>query len=436
MNNKKSNNPFYQNIEDDKNYFQQKNEKKSRKTNNPFYPSIENNTQQEPNKPIYQPIENEIDKSNYPAIEEEKEIIEINDGFSEQIKIFEKISSKITNFFKPKSIELSEDEKKKKIGIAITTLIIIVLIISTYYFLIYEPSQQKLEQAQNDKLNELHSLYKGPLASATEAFTLEKRIKDCKSASEVNSINIIGPATKSWKDFQKRSINENHDGFNRTMAVYENNDNKSVIMSVGDALKLVNDNCVSIISNIRFEVPDTISVPILISRLQAGAGLLSVGSVVDIFTQKTFNTTDTSENATSLSLSGCTVISILRCEESGEIESQYGTSKTLINGNVSNPNENTDTFTANVIEMIKGSLSGGYNEQETLQMLEHYGVRLSNSERQINLAELDTQYLLLVEIPHDKVEYVINNMDNIILTIPTKNAPDWMVNEITSSYKK
>ena len=66
-------------------------------------------------------------------------------------------------------------------------------------------------------------------------------------------------------------------------------------------------------------------------------------------------------------------------------------------------------------------------------MLKNYGLKLSNYEREINLGELDAQYLLLVETPSNKVNYMLNNMENIILTIPTKNAPSWMVEEIQSS---
>ena len=67
-------------------------------------------------------------------------------------------------------------------------------------------------------------------------------------------------------------------------------------------------------------------------------------------------------------------------------------------------------------------------------MLKNYGVKLSNYERQINLGDLDAQYMLLIEAPQDKVNYIINNMDSIILTIPTSQAPDWMINEISSTY--
>lgn len=85
--------------------------------------------------------------------------------------------------------------------------------------------------------------------------------------------------------------------------------------------------------------------------------------------------------------------------------------------------------------MIKGSIMNGYNEKETFEMLENYGVKLSNYERQINLGDLDAEYMLLIETPQDKVNYVLNNMDNIFLTIPTSQAPDWMVNEISSTYQ-
>jgi hypothetical protein len=43
--------------------------------------------------------------------------------------------------------------------------------------------------------------------------------------------------------------------------------------------------------------------------------------------------------------------------------------------------------------------------------------------------------MLLIETPQEKVNYVLNNMDNIVLTIPTSEAPDWMVKEINSTYQ-
>ena len=197
---------------------------------------------------------------------------------------------------------------------------------------------------------------------------------------------------------------------------------------------VVNENSAEVLSQIKFEKPNTVSVPILISRLQAGAGLVNVGSVVDIYTNNSYTNESYISNDTNPDISGCTVLAIMRYEDNGEIDSEYSKSKMTVKGNNTNPKENTKSFSSDVLELLKGSIIDGYDEKETVKMLKNYGVKLSNYERQINLGDLDAQYMLLIEAPQDKVNYIINNMDSIILTIPTSQAPDWMINEISSTY--
>ena len=199
-------------------------------------------------------------------------------------------------------------------------------------------------------------------------------------------------------------------------------------------MKIVNENSADVLSQIKFEEPNTVSVPILISRLQAGAGLVNVGSVVDIYTNNTYANESYVQNKTTPDISGCTVLAIMRYEDNGEIDSEYSKSNMIVKGNNTNPHENTKTFSSDVLELLKGSIVKGYDEKETLEMLKDYGIKLSNYERQINLGDLNAQYMLLIETPQDKVNYVINNMDNIMLTIPTSQAPEWMVAEISSTY--
>ena len=353
----------------------------------------------------------------------------------DELTPLEKLNRKIGIYLSPSSIDITDDEKKRKIGVIITTLILVTLVISAYYFVIYEPAQEELSLARTTKLNELHDLYSGALTTSMNAMTLENQIQDAKTTEEVEIINIITPATKDWKDYHKKTIGLHHDKFNRTMATYLN-ESKNVIMPTTDALNIINENDARVLSQIKFEKPNTASVPILVSRLQAGAGLVNVGSIVDIYTNN--NNTDEEyipTNTTSPDISGCTVLSIMRYEENGEIDSEYSKSKTIIKGNTTNPNENTKAFSSDVLELIKGSIINGYDEKETFKMLKNYGVKLSNYERQINLGDLDAQYMLLIEVPQDKVNYVINNMDSIVLTIPTSQAPDWMVNEISSTYQ-
>lgn len=352
---------------------------------------------------------------------------------NDELTPLKKLNHKLGVYLSPKSIDISDNEKKRKIGVIITTIIVLTLIISAYYFIIYEPSQEQLSLAKTTKLNELHELYSGGLAASPNAILLENKIDDARDPGEVEAINIITFATKDWREFHKKSINLNQDKYNRTMAVYEN-ESKNVIIPISEAMEIVNENDAEILSKIKFEEPNTVSVPILVSRLQAGAGLVRVGSVVDIYASNSSDYENAS-NTTSAEISGCTVLSIMRYEENGEIDSEYSKSKMIVKNNITNPTENTKSFSSDVLELIKGAIVNGYDEEKTFELLEDYGVKLSNYERQINLGDLDAQYMLLVETPQEKVNYLLNNMDNIVLTIPTSDAPDWMVEEISSTYQ-
>ena len=119
----------------------------------------------------------------------------------EKTSSIEKFNNKLGSIFKNDKKNPMDDEKKRKIGKIITVLIILTIIISTYYFLIYEPSQEKLNESKTKKLNELHSLYKGPLSGTNNAFELEHKIEDAKNIYEIESIDIVGLATKDWKTF-------------------------------------------------------------------------------------------------------------------------------------------------------------------------------------------------------------------------------------------
>ena len=352
----------------------------------------------------------------------------------DELSPLKKLNHKLGIYLSPKTTSISDEEKKRKIGVIISTIIIITLVVSAYYFIIYEPTQEQLSIAKTTKLNELHDLYSGALATSPNALLLENKINDAQSPEEIETINILTPATKDWKSYHKKSIGLNQDRYNRTMAVYEN-ESKNTIIPISEAMEILNENDATILSKIKFEEPNTVSVPILVSRLQAGAGLVKVGSVVDIYTNYNSSDENYTTNSSAPKISGCTVLSIMRYEENGEIDSEYSKTKMTVKGNDTYPRENTRGFSSDVLEMIKGAIVNGYDENETYKMLEDYGVKLSNYEREINLGDLDAQYMLLIETPQEKVNYVLNNMDNIVLTIPTSEAPDWMVKEINSTYQ-
>ncbi|OQD58134.1 hypothetical protein MBBAR_28c00200 [Methanobrevibacter arboriphilus JCM 13429 = DSM 1125] len=399
-----------------------------------------------------------------------------------------------------RSINEDNNESKTIIGAAIFGLIIIVVLFSSYYFLFYQPYQNDLAAAKTNKLNELNSLFKGPLSLDNNVLALTSEIELAKSPEEVNAIDVLRPATSSWREYHSKQLNKTKDVFGRVMLNYDTNEQgisiggseensdsikdyskdfsmsssnngnpKNVIMDVNDASLFISENDAIVLSNIAFEKPDTVAVPILIDRLQAGAGLISIGSVVDIYTlsnssyqiqsneddstegsnistndsnnennNQNTDLTTTNKNSNlidnSPDISGSTVLAIMRSKDSGVIDANYIKSRTLINGNNTNQIENSNSFSTDVEEMIRGSISGGYNEEHFASILNKYGLRLSDYERKSSLGEIDVQYLLLIEVPREDVSHVINNMDNIILTIPTSNAPNWMINELKQAY--
>lgn len=302
-----------------------------------------------------------------------------------------------------------------------------------YYFLLtifYFINLIKIDlaTAKTNKLNELNSLFKGPIALDTNVLTLNSEIELAKSPEEVNAIDVLRPATSSWREYHSKQINKTKDVFGRVMLNYDTNEQgisignseensdssrayskdfsmsssntgnpKNVIMDVNNANLFVTENDANVLSNIVFEKPDTVAVPILIDRLQAGAGLISIGSVVDIYTlsnssyqiqpneddstkgsnisnnistndsnneinNQNSDSTNSNKNSNlienSPDISGSTVLAIMRSKDSGVIDANYIKSRTLINGNNTNQIENSNSFSTDVEEMIRGSISG------------------------------------------------------------------------------
>ena len=134
-------------------------------------------------------------------------------------------------------------------------------------------------------------------------------------------------------------------------------------------------------------------------------------------------------------VSGATVLAILRSKDSGVIDSSISESNTFIKGNKTTPYENTSSYSNDVEELLKASVFNSYDGDKALESyLDSYGIKLSNYERMSNLADLDSEYLVLLEVPRSDVSFVINNMDNLILTIPTEFAPNWVVSELNETY--
>ena len=118
--------------------------------------------------------------------------------------------------------DLKNDEKKI-IGILIFTIIFCVILGGAYYFFIFEPMNEELNNEKIAKIDQIHSLFKGPLADAKEVEVLEDSINNCNTSYQVKNVDVLRPATALWRDYQYKNINESKDVANRVILSYENN---------------------------------------------------------------------------------------------------------------------------------------------------------------------------------------------------------------------
>ncbi|RJS48653.1 MAG: hypothetical protein CIT03_07440 [Methanobacterium sp.] len=358
-----------------------------------------------------------------------------------------------------------DDDQRTIIGAAVFGLILIILVASGYYFLVYAPYQETLQDAKATKLNEINAYFKGPLAVDPEKQALLADIDAGVTPEQVLSVDVIGPATNSWRTYQNQQLNSKKDPFDRVMIVYSTDPSapeqaasgsqKNVIMKASDAQRFISQADATVLANMEIQTPDTVAVPIIISRLQAAGGLISVGNMVDVYLRvspeqeqqaqpeqneteegeeaQPAQTTQTPESSTP-QISGATVLAILRAKDSGTIDARVTRGQSFSVNELISQSQREQTSSADVEQLLRAAASGGFNEAETRALLQNYGIKLSDFERTSNLGELDAQYLLLLEVPRENVLFLIQNMDSIILTVPTQQAPNWMINELRTIY--
>lgn len=335
-----------------------------------------------------------------------------------------------------------DDDQRTLVGAAVLGLIIVILVGAGYYFLVYAPYQTTLGEAKQTKIDEINTYFTGPLATDPQANLLRAQVDSKTTPEEVLLIDVLGPATDSWRTYQTNQIKNKTDNYGRVMITYAAGDQKNVIIKAVDAQTIVTQSDASVLSNMEIETPDTVAIPIIISRLQAAGGLINVGNSVDIYlmnqteTQTTNETNQTTQvsNETAPKISGATVLAILRARDSGTVEANMSHAQSIAINELIQSSSRGESASGDVEQLLRAAASRNWDESVISSTLNQYGWRLSDFERTSNLGELDAQYLLLLEVPREDAIFLIRNMNNVILTVPTQKAPSWMVTELRSIY--
>lgn len=343
----------------------------------------------------------------------------------------------ITNIFNtengsPKLLRRRHNRLKKKedeeliTGIIVITLIIIILLSTIYYFLIFAPQQEELQNLKQEKINTVNNLLSDDEEHNKEAIISE--IESKNTVDELNNLDVESMIHPILKNILLKQLQEYKDKYNRVEII---TDNTTDIMNINNATNYINTQDVQTLSTISIKQVDSVIIPLNINRKQAASGFITQGDIVDIYKTTSSeempeeyddNSTEniSMEKSSTKIVGGSTVVSILRSKDSGNIEQNMELSQTPKNRNLS------QTSTLDIQEIISSKAAGTYDEKQIKILLEEYGVRLANYERTSNIGDLDVEYIIMVEVPRGSVEKLIENMDNIILTIPTYDAPSWV----------
>ena len=329
--------------------------------------------------------------------------------------------------------KIPDDDQKTLVGAAVFGIILIILVGAGYYFLVYSPYQESLSNAKQAKLAAVNTYFTGPLATDTSGINLRAQIDSATTPDQVDAIDVLGPATDAWRTYQNKQINAEKDPYGRVMITYSAGTQKNVILKVADAKTLVSQADATVLSNMVIKTPDTVAIPIIVSRLQAAGGLINVGNSVDVYLMNGSSNTSVSSNGTP-QISGATVLAILRAKESGVINANKSHAQDIAMSNLVQGSSRSESAQEDVDELLKAAAANNWDQSEVSSLLNSYGWRLSDFERTSNLGELDAQYLLLLEVPRENAVWLIQNMNNVILTVPTQQAPNWMITELKQIY--
>ncbi|HMK54319.1 MAG TPA: DUF515 domain-containing protein [Methanobacteriaceae archaeon] len=340
--------------------------------------------------------------------------------------------------------KVTDDDQRTLVGAAVFGIILIVLVGAGYYFLVYQPYQDALSSAKQTKFSEVNAYFKGPLALDPRKQTIMAEIDSGVTPEQVLAVDVLGPATGAWREYQSQEINVKKDPYGRVMITYAAGSQKNLMIKVADAQKIVNEADASVLANMEIETPDTVAVPIIITRLQAAGGLVNVGDSVDVYlrtvpTTETNNSNQSSQPAVNTStpnISGATVLAILRAVDSGAVDANMQHAQDVAINQMTMSTSRSETASGNVEQLLRASASRNWNEAQINSLLNAYGWRLSDFERASNLGELDVKYLVLLEVPRENALFLMQNQDSIALTVPTQKAPEWMIKELQSIYGK
>ena len=264
-----------------------------------------------------------------------------------------------------------------------------------------------------------------------------------------------------WRTYQTQQITNKSDPYGRVQISYTAEPTagavtgsapnvQNLIVKAADAQTIVNEADATVLSNMQITTPDTVAIPVYLSRIQAAGGLLNVGDSVDVYQNVNTTAATTGNNTTAATtatpndtpvISGATVLAILRdTTSSSDYPDANLSCSTAVGLNGAGISVTSGSEASGTIEQVlQAGASGNWNEAQINDLLTAYGWKLSNLERVSNLGDMSADYLVVLEVPRADALWVIQNdnfqaSSSLYLVVPTQSAPTWMIQELHQIY--
>jgi hypothetical protein len=341
-----------------------------------------------------------------------------------------------------------EDRRKKTyryVGIAIIVLIIIGVMFFAYKYA-YAPAREQAEaekalkiqeqtafiQAKSEKMAEIQGAYIGlPSEYRIGESLLLEQARAATSTGELDAVDVSGPATAAWRAYLQEKLDD----------ITKGTDN--IGMRIGtetykgydDIRRQIQRESYSTLETAVIQELQTEIIPIRLPRLQAG-GAPDVGNVVNVYYKTVIGKVGGSN--ISLLAKDARVVAVIRAKSSGsdvdlsESESQLdsgggaegfgvvtglstqATSATLsgvFEGSAGLKSRQTTTkYKVKIDELQKAAAASKLPEGYITEVLENYGIKLDKIERESNIGDLDTEYLMLLEVGEDEALAVVQKV--------------------------
>ncbi len=351
---------------------------------------------------------------------------------------------------------LPQKDKRKKIAriVGIAVIALIVLSVSYVGYIFFLKSKEKEKAPEKPVLDDLKAKVEADIKNAfkglpdkytTDEKDLLEKVRKAQTKEEIAAIDYTKAAVNAWRTYlidEFENLQKTGEDIELVAAGEPYRTKEEIIQKINQLSLAELKSAVLRIASVEY-------VPIRLTREQAVGGMAAPGDLVNIYYKNGSEVVKLARNAK--------VMAVLRGKSSGSIQLSetekkldtgggvegYGTSTSLGIGDTGaaltgsyegssglKMRQTETTYTVEIEELQKAAAASKLSRSYIEEALANYGLKLNTIERETNIGDLDTEYLLLFEVRGTEAPSLVlhalteSDRQNIFVTIA--KTSDWM----------